>query len=192
MSEGKEHYGLFGNIISNPVKYDPFECMHNDEIIFEYRLMPAEIDYEDYDYNFSVTIYRKGYLIYRKYDMDDIEVKFKKYNLKKNTLRKIYDNIIESDIKDIPEDLDNGSCDGSFNIFLFFDDKRISILNIVDEEYQPERLDKNYAKKFGQNYYYECKVMKLFNLIAQELSKEGYCLDLDSFKKKFLINRMRF
>ena len=81
----------------------------------------------------------------------------------------------------------NGSKDGNFNRLIFYNSKKIIAWNIIDEEYKPERLDKDYLKEYGENYYYECQVMKLFNAITAELLKIGCCLSLGSFNSQLAI-----
>lgn len=59
--------------------------------------------------------------------------------------------------------------------------RKILAWNIIGEEYQPEKLDKDYLIPYGENYYHEFQAMKLFNKISIELLKIGYKLSLDSF-----------
>ncbi|BCZ45778.1 hypothetical protein psyc5s11_18450 [Clostridium gelidum] len=179
------------NIDCNVKKYDMevdhFDKMLETEIIFEYRLGNAGECCIGDDDGFSITIYRNGNLIYREYETESIEVKFKEFALPYNTIKHIYKLIKENNIEEIPESLDNGSKDGNSNRFVFYNIKRIIAWNIIDEEYKPEMLDKDYLKEYGENYYYECQVMKLFNAITAELLKIGYCLSLGSFNSQLAI-----
>ncbi len=168
---------------------DYFDMMTTTKIIFEYRLKNAGEYCIGEDDGFSVTLYSDGHLIYRKYKTENIEVKLKKFILPKNTIKQIYNIIRDSNIKEFPKSLYNDSCDGNFNEFIFYN-KKVSVLNIINEQYQPELLDKDYLEEYGENYYYECQVINLFNKVVNELLKSGYKLSLYSFGKKLFFIRI--
>lgn len=172
------------NVKKYDVQVDHFDVMLETEIIFEYRLGNAGECCIGDDDGFSITIYSNGNLLYREFETESIEVKFKEFTLPYNTIKQVYKRIKETNIEEVPESLDNGSNDGNSNRFVFYNRKKILAWNIIDEEYKPERLDKDYLKEYGENYYYECQVIKIFNAIVDELLKIGCCLSLGSFRKK--------
>ena len=173
------------NIDCNEKKHDEqvdyFDMLLESEIIFEYRLGNAGEYCIGDDDGFGITIYRNGNLFYREYETESIEVKFKEFALPYNTIKQVHKLIKENNIEEVPESLDNGSKDGNSNRFIFYNSKKILAWNLINEECKPKRLDKDYLKEYGENYYYECKVIKLFNAITDELLKIGYCLSLGSF-----------
>ena len=157
--------------------------MVDEDIIFSYRLGNAACcQYGQYE-GFKVEIFYDGKIGYSEYAVQNILVKQEQFTLKPYVIDKILDVINESKIESIPKNLDNGSCDGDRNEFVFCKNKteyRITAWNIIDEEYSKENRSED---KYKENNFYECEVMKIFNQIAVVLKTAGFKMSLFSFDK---------
>lgn len=140
--------------------------------------------WEDYDDGgFSCVINSEGLLEYKTYIFSNKEKSCKTYYISKNTVNNIKKIILKNQkiIDRIPENLDNGSCDGNLNEFVFYN-KRISALNI-------QHVNANLIKVLNFKYYVEYRnnirnennVMKIFDKICGLLKQENIFLGLNSF-----------
>ncbi len=156
-----------------------------NRVIFSYRLGNAACcQYGQYE-GFKVKINYDGNLQYTEYVIPNIEVKSKVYKLKRETVDEILNVIEESDIENIPLNLDNGSWDGDLNEFLFYKNEqeyKITSWNIIDQEYSSEKLN-SIEEKYKNNYIYECKVSEILHKIEKILLTEKYKLNLFRFEK---------
>lgn len=152
-------------------------------IIFGYMNFPS-CGWEDCDDGgFSCVINSERLLEYKTYIFSRKEKDCKTYYISKNTINNIKKIISKNQkiIDRIPEDLDNGSCDGNLNEFVFYN-KRISALNI-------EPVNANLIKVLNLKYYFEYRnnirnennVMKIFDKICGLLKQENIFLSLKSF-----------
>lgn len=152
-------------------------------VIFGYINSPS-CGWEDYDDGgFSCVINSEGILEYKTYIFSNKEKSCKTYYISKNTVNHIEKIILKNQkiIDRIPENLDNGSCDGELNEFVFYN-KRISALNI-------EHINANLIMILNFKYYVEYRkniknendVMKIFNKICELLKEEDIFLSLNSF-----------
>lgn len=122
-------------------------------------------------------------LVYRELDFDDNELVLRKYLVSKNCIDNIL-NILNNNIKifDVPNDLNNGSCDGCGNEFYFSNGLKenkilawnIDAYDISDKDFFIEQLDE----------YPENLVLKVFKSISKELKKEKFNLSLFEFSTK--------
>ena len=155
-------------------------------IIFFYRLGNAACcQYGQYE-GFKVQIDYDGCLQYTEYVIQNVEVKKEIYKLDRQTIDKILDIIKESEIENIPQNLDNGSCDGDCNEFMFYkngQEYKITSWNIIDEEFNEEKFNNIDEAKYKDNYVYECKVSSVLHKIEEVLLKEKYKLNLFRFEK---------
>ena len=109
---------------------------------------------------FSTRVFDSGILMYKdKYGLS----RFKLSRDTINKIRKIIEDNYDS-IKNIEPIIDNGSCDGNENEFIFLD-KKIVDSNISDY------LDS------------EKTILKVFRLITDTLKEDGFDLRLDGFSK---------
>ncbi len=157
-----------------------------NRVIFSYRLGNAACcQYGQYE-GFKVQIDYNGNLEYAEYVIQNIEVKKEIYKLKQETVNKILNIIQQSDIENIPQNLDNGSCDGDCNEFLFYkngQEYKITSWNIIDEEFNAEKLNNIKEEKYKKNYVNECQVTAVFHKIEKILLDEKYKLNLFRFEK---------
>ena len=157
--------------------------MMDSTINFSYRLGNAACcQYGQYE-GFKVEIFYDGKIEYSEYAVQNILLKQEQYALKSYVIDKILDVINESEIESIPKNLDNGSCDGDRNEFVFYKNRReykITAWNIIDEEYITE---KEKDDKYKENNFYEWEVMKIFNKITAILKIAGFKMSLSSFVK---------
>lgn len=103
-------------------------------ILFGYRLSNASCCTYGDDDGFLFAVYEDGTAIYNKYIVPDTVKRSRNFRLSDMTVSEIR-NIIDINkrkIMSFDKDIDNGSCDGDFNEFIF-DGKKISTLNICDD-----------------------------------------------------------
>lgn len=143
------------------------------KILFGYSCTPTYGLTGVDDGGFSIEVDENGKCTYKTYwfpnqgrttetfDLPKITVEIIKTILKKN----------EKCIKRIDENLDNKSCDGEFNRFIFAG-KEIQALNI-------------------ENAGQEKKVLQLFYSVAEELKEEGIVLSLQKVKFSDNIKRVK-
>ena len=152
-------------------------------VIFSYRLGNAACcQYGQYE-GFKIEIFYDGKIEYSEYVVQNILLKQEQYTLKSDVVEKILNVINESRIESIPENLDNGLCDGDSNEFFFYKNRtkyKITAWNIIDEEYNPEKGNDD---KYKENNFYECEVMKIFNKISAIIKTSGFKMSLFSFDK---------
>lgn len=157
--------------------------MIDKTLIFSYRLGNAACcQYGQYE-GFKVEIFYDGKIEYSEYAVQNILLKKEQYTLKSDVIDKILDVINESKIESIPKNLDNGSCDGDSNEFLFYKNKteyKITAWNIIDEKYNIEEENDD---KYKENNFYEWEVMGIFNKITTVLKTAGFKMSLFSFVK---------
>lgn len=104
------------------------------EILFGYRLSNADCYTDGDDDGFLFAIYRDGTAIYNKYVVPNTVKRSRKFKVSNKTVSEII-TILDKYKKKISEfdtDIDNGSCDGDFNKFIF-DGKKITTLNICED-----------------------------------------------------------
>ena len=166
------------------------------EILFGYRLSNADCcEYGDDD-GFSIIIYKDGTAMYTTYIVSDIINKCKKFRISNETVTEIRSNIDKNKkkISALNKDIDNGSCDGVFNIFIF-GKKKISALNIEEHNIKTLSLiNPKYYIEYHSVIIQENIIIKIFKEICSILRKNhAIRLDLNSIKIPLwlFINRLK-
>lgn len=158
------------------------------EILFKYRLGNASDCTDGDDDGFSFIIYKDGNATYSTYIVENIIKKHKTFKISTKTVREII-SIIDKNKKEISsldKDIDNGSCDGDFNIFTF-GNKTISTLNIDEHDIKMTVL--NNPRYFIEYYHVmvqENIIMKIFKEICAVLRK-NHAIRLDLYSAKIPI-----
>lgn len=155
------------------------------EVIFGYMDTPSYGCIGKDDGGFSVAIYPDGKLIYKTYIFDEIEKTKREFKLDLKTVDRIAGVLAayEQNIKNFDEDLDNGSCDGSGNIFIF-NGKMIVTWNI--DYYDEDELKKSnpeYYKAYLSVIRQENLLMEIFFRVSKILKTRG--IDLRLYEVKF-------
>lgn len=104
------------------------------EILFSYRLSNADCCIDGDDDGFLFSIYSDSTAIYNKYVVENTIVKSRKFKVSNRTVSEIR-GIIDRNKRKIlsfDKNIDNGSCDGNFNKFIFAG-KKIITLNICED-----------------------------------------------------------
>ena len=154
--------------MNNKVNYE-------SEILFGYMNTPSYGCFGEDDGGFSIDIYPDGKLIYKTYIFDMIEKTKRELKLDFESIENIVTvlSTYEKDIATFDEHIDNGSCDGNGNFFIF-NGKRIITWNI-------EYFDEDEIKKLNPKYYEEYLPMikqqnlmiEIFARVSEILKKQG-------------------
>ena len=106
------------------------------EIMFGYMDTPSYGCFGEDDGGFSIAIYPDGRLVYKTYIFDEIEKTIREFKINSNSVERILEVLTtyEKEIYAFDDHIDNGSCDGDGNFFIF-NGKRIITWNI---EYSDE------------------------------------------------------
>ena len=123
-------------------------------------------------------------MIYRTYKFDHIEVAKKSYPISPDAVGKIQ-HILGGDealIANLNPRLDNGSCDGCCNRFVF-NGKEIISWNISKSDIEElKKRNHPYYREFKENVEQENSVLELFDLITPILKDYGFTLTLYEFE----------
>lgn len=188
-------YIAFGKVNNLPAKYC-YEDLINTHIksynkIFSYKYFASNNFLGANSDGFEVLLFDcidSFNLVYRELDFDNNVLDVKKYLLSKECIN----NIIEilnnnSQIFQIPNNLNNGSCDGSGNEFYFSNgnlDNNILAWNIDISDISDKDLTEDYLNEYSKNLLNEKFVLKVFKLITKELKKHNIILSLFKFSTK--------
>ena len=157
-------------------------------IIFGYMDTPSYGCFGEDDGGFSVSIYPDGRLIYKTYIFDEIE--------KTKTEIRLLDGIVDeikavleenqNDIDGFDYHIDNCSCDGDGNFFIF-NGKRIITWNIdyCDED-ELKKINPDYYKEYLPVVKQQNKMIIIFAKISEILEKQG--IDLKIYEVNFSEN----
>lgn len=160
----------------------------NSKVIFGYMIVPT-CGWIGKDHGgFSIAVYPDGKLIYKTYIFDQIEKTKKEFELGSKIVERIVKvlALYELDIEKFDEYLNNGSCDGNGNYFIF-NGKEISDRNI---EYHDENKLKDsnpqYYKEYLPVIQQENLMVEIFSKIAKILKRQGISLTLNMvrFRRK--------
>ena len=152
-------------------------------IIFGYMNFPSCGCEDCDDGGFSCVINSEGLLEYKTYIFSKKEKDCRTYYISKNTVNHIEKIILKNQkiINRIPENLDNGSCDGNLNEFVFYN-KRISALNIEPVNANLIKvLNFEYYAEYRNNIRHENNIMKIFDKICRLMKQENIFLGLNYF-----------
>lgn len=149
-------------------------CNNYENILFGYSCTPACGFIGEDDGGFSIAVYKDGRLIYKTYiysNIDKTEIEYKISESSIAAIKKIMKkNRMIIDVLD--EFIDNGTCDGSCNCFVF-NGTQVTTWNI--EPYESIIM---YSLKYRSVYYQERKIRSLFFKISKILRSEGVNLNL--------------
>ncbi|MGG7175706.1 hypothetical protein ACQPV1_20755 [Clostridium neonatale] len=159
-------------------------------IIFGYKTGPSCGFFDKDDGGFSVEVLSNGIIEYKTYLFDNKVKSKENYKINDKNLNKIK-NILDTysdEINSIPTNLDNGSCDGDINLFIF-NDKEIIAWNIKYSDIKKvQKKNPDYYEEYHKNIKYENIVIDVFNDIVKVLKIVGIKLDLNSIK---LMNKIK-
>lgn len=146
--------------------------MENNGILFEYECTPAWSRGIGSFGGRTLCVNKSGYVTYNEYVHGKPEPTLSRSFDGGTDLANIISSIIESHkeaIKDIPENLDNGSLDGCFDNFTF-DEKQIKTLNIsqVDVE-ECKKENPEYYQDYSDNIEHENIVINLYIEIVKAI-----------------------
>lgn len=162
-----------------------------EKILFGYSCTPScGIEEEDYG-GFSFEIDYYGNIVYKTYLFDLIEKTKQTYLLSQETTDKIVQilNNNASIIEKLDNNLNNNSCDGNCNKFIF-SDKVITAWNIVDMNILFLMItNPKYCKEYFNNIKQEKNIIKLFNSITKVLSSEHITLTLHNVVINLIKNK---
>ena len=146
--------------------------MENDRILFEYECTPAWSGGVGSFGGRTLCVNSSGSVTYYEYVHGKPEPTLTRTFDGGIDLANTIDSIIEfhkEDIKNIPENLDNGSLDGCFDNFTF-DEKQIKALNIsqVDVE-ECKKENPEYYQDYSSNIEHENTVINLYLEIVKAI-----------------------
>ncbi|OCA97876.1 hypothetical protein [Clostridium beijerinckii] len=152
-------------------------------IIFGYQTGPSYGEIEEQDGGFSVDILSNGIIEYKTYIFDNKEKSRETYQVDDSSLQKIKDIVTfyNKKIDEIPNHLDNGSCDGDGNFFTFMD-KKIIAWNIEYTDIEEiQKKNPSYYELYRENIQYENRILIIFVRIIKVLEAIGFKLTISSF-----------
>lgn len=155
-----------------------------ETILFGYKCTPAYGWIGESDGGFSIEIYEDGSLIHKTYLFDEEQQTFQEYQIQPITVETIKEILAEnqSEIEELPPDIDNGSMDGSCNIFTF-NGKEVSVYNIEYGE-TPEEIsvyNPEYVRDCLEEITQQNRVGEIFDRVVHALKEEGINLSLYEF-----------
>lgn len=141
---------------------------------------------------FSIEITSSGNLVYRKYRFGEIEIAKKNFYLSKEALNKIKAIILnyQSDIDSFETHLDNGSCDGNGNFFIFNEKEYITWNISYSDENKVKERNPKYYEKYLPVIRQENMMLIIFGKISEVLEREGFFLTLRRFRYQGIIARL--
>ncbi len=151
------------------------------EILFGYLCTPACGWQGKDDGGFSVAVYADGRLVHKTYIFCDIDKTTTEYKISDVSVSKIKALLekYQADIDAFDEHLNNGSCDGEGNFFVFHG-KEIITWNIRHVSVWKLRMfNRDYYKEYLPVVRQENKILLLFFAAAKILKKDGVRLSLD-------------
>ena len=157
-------------------------------VLFGYTCVPAERFFGEDDSGFSVEVYADGQMLYKTYIFPEIEKERKEYLISPAAVFDIA-RILErhhKNIKSFKKSLNNGSCDGNGNYFIF-SGTQYTTWNISHKnEMMTKIINPDYYKEYKPVIRQENQMLQIFDEIAAILKRHGICLSLDAitFKEK--------
>ncbi len=149
-------------------------------ILFGYMCIPSYGCFVKDNGGFSIAVYEDVRLIHKTYIFDGIENTKTEYKISIDSFVDIK-MILEkhqADINMFDKCLDNGSCDGTCNFFIF-NGKRFITWNIsyIDEE-ELKKNNLDYYKKYKSVVSQENKMLLIFDEIAEIFESQGVNLKI--------------
>ena len=162
------------------------------DILFGYLFIPSYGCLEEDDGGFSITVYTDGRLVYKTYIFDRIEKTKNEYKISLNSIMAIKTIIEEyqEDINSFEKSIDNGSCDGYGNFFIFAGKEFITWNIEYNDENELKENYLEYYKEYLPVVRQQNKILLIFFKITKILKKEGINLKINmvSFRKLFIKN----
>lgn len=152
----------------------------NADILFGYFTGPSYGCTGDAG-GFSIHLKQDGTVIYKTYILPSTPITETRYHIASNAVQEICNilTVFEDTISMLPEHIDNGSCDGSENQFIF-NGKKVVDWNIptCEEIREIEENNPDYLKLYSETIYFENEIMRLFTQIADVFMKKKIKLTL--------------
>ena len=153
-------------------------------MLFGYRKYPSSGYYGEDDGGYSIDIFSDGIVEIKSYIFSNQEKSCDIYTIDKKSIQNIRDiiNLQQLEIDEIPNILDNGSCDGEGYSFTF-KDKRIECWNIAYydiEEVKKQNIE--YFNEYQENMKYENMIIDIFSRIIKVLIPSCIKLDIQSME----------
>ena len=140
--------------------------------IFEYMSTPS-FGCAGMPGGYSICVFKSGDVVQREYVFGDKEPKAEVILATMPELAKTIQTIVSShsdDLKFIPNNLDNGTLDGSYNCFKF-GGKRISAWTIQRTDLEEiHRRNPRYYEAYKENMIFENLVLDIYDEIAAEIT----------------------
>lgn len=166
------------------------------KILFAYKTK-SSVCYNSPDYceykGFSFTIYVDGTAEYVLYVMPDTPKITKTFVINTENIKSIA-SVIEkySDILlHIPVSLDNGSLDGNYNEFTFYNKKIYSSNICINDIEETKKFNYSYYKKYYKNMVNENSVMEVFGEICNIIRKNNN-IYIDLYKFEIIKSNVLF
>lgn len=151
-----------------------------EKILFGYMQLPSYGEMAEDDGGFSIDVYEDGKVVYKTYIFDNIEKTMEVFYVSKeiiSSIKKILEDNAQQ-IENLERNIDNGSCDGDMNEFIF-KGKRVVVFNI---EYSNEEFVKNQNINYYNKYLKEIRqqnfILDIFKRIQKVLNDGGIKLNL--------------
>lgn len=188
-------YIAFGKVNNLPAKYC-YEDLINPHLksynkIFGYKYFASNNFLGGSSDGFEVLLFDcvdSFNLIYRELDFDNNVLEIRKYLVSKECIDKVTDILNNtSQIFAVPNNLNNGSCDGCGNEFYFSNgtlENNILAWNIDISDISDKDLPEDYLDEYSKNFRNEKLVLKVFKAITKELKKHNINLSLFKFSTK--------
>ena len=150
------------------------------KILFGYMQSPSYGEMAEDDGGFSIDVYKDGRVVYKTYIFHGIEKITEVFYVSKKIISSIK-KILEDNahqIEDLERNIDNGSCDGDMNNFIF-KGKSVLVCNI---DYSNEEFVKNQNINYYNKYLKEIRqqnfILDIFIRIQKVLNDGGIKLNL--------------
>ena len=168
------------NIDSNNTPYD--------NVLFGYMCVPTEGLFGEDDGGFSLEVLTNGRLVYKTYIFSEIENTRIESQISPSALYEI-SMILEKhqkNIKSFKKILNNGSCDGYGNYFIFFGKQYITWNISFKNEIATKILNPIFYKRYKSVIRQENQLLRIFADIAAVLGQQGIHLKIEevSFDNK--------
>ncbi len=153
-------------------------------LLFGYSYFPACGEIGDVDGGFSIEILNDRKVIYKTYMYNGKEKSISKYKVSKKTIESIEKIIAlyQAEINAIEEHIDNGTCDGYGNKFVFRE-KEILTWNIEwHDETELKKKNPQYYNKYISIIQQENILLLIFARIRKVLIKQGIFLTIEKVK----------
>ena len=161
---------------------DSEEAKNHKDILFGYFNGPSCGFFGMDDGGFSVDVYENGKVIYKTYIFAQTVKTETEYKISKDAVAAIRSLMEDhqTDIDSFDENIDNGSCDGSGNFFIF-NGKEIITWNIDhSDEDELKQNNLSYYNRYLSAIRQENKILLIFDKAVKILKSSGINLSLEN------------